>query len=55
MFERLAEQDTTATDTNYKCERIDRMYQNMRADVLRHETLSYELAVKFESQHEILL
>ena len=31
------------------------MYQCMKEDVLRHETLSYELAHKFESQHEILL
>ena len=55
MFEGLAEQDSLATDTNFKCERIDRTYQLMKEDVLRHETLSFELAKKFESQHEILL
>jgi hypothetical protein len=27
----------------------------MKEDVLRHETLTYELAKKFESQHDILL
>jgi hypothetical protein len=27
----------------------------MKEDLLRHETLTYELAKKFESQHHILL
>ena len=36
-------------------ERIDRMYQAMKGDVRRHETLCYELATKFEQQNELLL
>lgn len=55
VFEGLADQDSVTTDTNFKCERIDRMFHIMKEDVLRHETLSFELAKKFESQHEILL
>jgi hypothetical protein len=55
VFNRLGEMDTVATETNYKCSRIDRMYDAMKEDILRHETLAFELALKFESQHELLL
>jgi hypothetical protein len=55
MFEKLGEQDTLATETNYRCERIDRMYSNMKEDLIRHESLAFELATKFEAQHDLLL
>lgn len=31
------------------------MYEAMKEDILRHETLAFELALKFESQHDLLL
>ena len=44
----LEEQDNQATQTTYTVTRIDRMYERMKIDVGRHETLCYELAVKFD-------
>jgi len=38
----------------YTSERIDRMYQAMKTDVRRHETLCYELATKYETQYSAL-
>jgi hypothetical protein len=49
MLDRLADQDNNITEVMYTSDRIDRMYQAMKADVLRHETLCYELATKFEA------
>ena len=43
-----------ATTAKFATERVDRMYQAMKADVIRHETLCYELATKFEAQHDVL-
>jgi hypothetical protein len=40
----LEEQDNNATETNYTVNRIDRMYERMKVDVGRHETLCFELA-----------
>jgi len=42
-------------EVKYQTNRIDRMYQAMKLDVRRHETLSYELACKFEEQHKVLI
>ena len=42
------------TESNYKIDRVDRMYTRMKEDIGRHETLCFELALKFEQQHTIL-
>ena len=44
----LEEQDNNATQTMYTVNRIDRMYERMKVDVGRHETLCFELATKFD-------
>jgi hypothetical protein len=31
------------------------MYDAMKEDILRHETLAFELALKFDAQHDLLL
>jgi hypothetical protein len=41
-------------DCKYTVDRIDRMYGRMKTDVIRHETLCFEIARKFEAQHEVL-
>jgi len=51
----MCEQDTMAQEAKFGCERIDRMYQAMKKDVVRHETMCFELAKKFESQHEVFV
>ena len=42
-------------EAKYGYERIDRTYQAMKEDVVRHETLCFELARKFEQQHDVFL
>jgi len=46
--------ESVTTENKYAMERIDRMYGRMKEDVSRHETLCYEIANKFEIQHDIL-
>ena len=50
----LEEQDNNAAATNYTVNRIDRMYERMKVDVGRHETLCFELAMKFDQQFEVI-
>ena len=35
-------------------DRADRMYKRIKDEMVRHETLCFELAEKFEAQHDIL-
>jgi hypothetical protein len=44
----LEDQDNIVTSSNYMVSRIDRMYDRMKDDVCRHETLCFELATKFD-------
>ena len=41
----------------HKCavDRVDRMYNRIKEDVNRHETLCYEIATKFTQQHDVLV
>lgn len=55
VINRLYEQDNSITENKFTTDRVDRMYQAMKEDVKRHETLCYELATKFEAQHIVLL
>jgi hypothetical protein len=55
VYETTCKNDTMAMEAKYGCERIDRMYRAMKKDVCRHETLCYELADKFEKQHDVFL
>ena len=48
MLESVADQDNKATETKFMVDRIDRMYERMKADICRHETVCFELATKFE-------
>ena len=50
----LEEQDNNATQTMYTVNRIDRMYERMKVDVGRHETLCFELATKFDQQFDVI-
>ena len=47
-------QDEMAIETKYLVDRVDRMYLRMKTDVKRHETLCFELADKFEKQHDVI-
>ena len=47
VLESLAEQDSKYTSQKYQVDRIDRMYERMKKDISRHETLCFELTVKF--------
>ena len=49
VLESVADQDNKATETKFMVDRIDRMYERMKADICRHETVCFELATKFES------
>ena len=31
------------------------MYRRIKDDVIRHETLSYEIATKFEQHHDVMI
>jgi hypothetical protein len=44
-----------ATETKFKVDRIDRMYERMKTDIGRHETLCFELATKFNEQHDVII
>jgi hypothetical protein len=48
-------QDQNFTEAKYVSDRVERMYKAMKSDLGRHETLCYELANKFEAQHDVLL
>jgi hypothetical protein len=50
----LEDQDNQATSTLYTVSRIDRMYDRMKGDVVRHETLCFELATKFDQQYQVM-
>jgi len=50
----MSAHESTAIENKYAMDRIDRMYRRMKEDVSRHETLCYELANKFEIQHNII-
>ena len=41
--------------TKYIVDRIDRMYERMKTDIIRHKTLCFELATKFTEQHEVII
>lgn len=42
-------------EAKYGCERVDRMYRAMKKDVIRHETVCWEMATKLESQHQVFV
>ena len=42
-------------DIRNSTERQDRMYDAMKEDINRHETLCFELAMKFEEQNNYLV
>jgi hypothetical protein len=44
---KISELDELLTTSSFRVERIDRVYQAMKKDVLRHEALTYEMASKF--------
>ena len=46
--------ENSATENKYSMDRIDRMYKRMKEDVSRHETLCFEIAKKFEVQHDVM-
>ena len=48
-MEKLFEQDVIVLQANARSDRIDKMYQSMKVDIRRHETLCYEIATKFEA------
>ena len=55
MLDSLARQDNEAASTKYMVDRIDRMYERMKSDIGRHETLCFELATKFTEQHDTII
>ena len=48
-MEKLVEQDSAINECKFTTDRIDRMYGRMKDDIIRHETLCFEIAKKFES------
>ena len=42
-------------ETQFTCEKIDKLFQGLKVDTTRHETLCYELATKFDEQHHVLM
>jgi hypothetical protein len=54
VLESVSDQDTKATETKFMIDRIDRMYERMKVDICRHETVCFELANKFEDQYEVI-
>ena len=55
VLESVARQDNSATETKYMVDRVDRMYERMKTDIGRHETLCFELACKFIEHHEVIV
>ena len=51
----VIQQETQYTETKFTIERIDRMYKRIKDDCCRHETLAFELATKFDHQHNAIV
>ena len=51
----LTDQDNVNMQKAYQIDRIDRMYSVMKKEMMRHETLCFEIATKFEQQHSVIL
>jgi phage regulator Rha-like protein len=55
VMESVFKTENLALESKYICDRIDRMYLRIKEDVGRHETLCFEIADKFEKQHDVLM
>ena len=51
----MAESENLAVEQKYGIERVDRMYNRVKEDVGRHETLCYEIAMKFTQHHDMMI
>ena len=54
VFASVMSQDNAMFEAKLNTERIDRMYKVVRDDIMRHETLCFELATKFDAQNDLL-
>ena len=49
----MAKHENMLVAMKITADRNNRMYEAMKADVMRHETLSFELASKFETHFDV--
>ena len=55
VFTHISQQEALAVEQKFSIDRVDRMYRRIKDDVIRHETLSYEIATKFEQHHDVMI
>jgi methyl-accepting chemotaxis protein len=54
VMESLQKQEVTVSEVSFTVDRANRMYQRIKEEMVRHETLCFELAEKFEAQHDLI-
>ena len=55
IYKRLNEKDATMVDMQSDAGKVESQFHGIKEDIQRHETMCYEIASKFENQHDVII